>query len=98
MIKKKYTALRQYRNKRTEGRKRKLRQLTQKTKDLIKQKRQQYIEKVQDSTTRLLKEFSREISSSLCSLFNMSLATAAFLWNGNVRTLFPCTRKIMLNP
>ena len=40
MNKKKYTALRQYRNKRTERRKRKLRQLTQKTKDLIKQKRQ----------------------------------------------------------
>ena len=45
MIKKKYTALRQYRQKRTEGRKRKLRQLTQETKDLIKQKRHQYIEK-----------------------------------------------------
>jgi hypothetical protein len=37
MIKKKYTALRQYRQKRTEGRKRKLRQPTQETKDLIKQ-------------------------------------------------------------
>jgi hypothetical protein len=40
MIKNKNTAVRQYRNKRTKGRKRKLRQLTQKTKDLIKQKRQ----------------------------------------------------------
>jgi hypothetical protein len=49
MIKKKYTALRQYCQKRTEGRKRKLRQLTQETKDLIEQKCHQYIEKVQDS-------------------------------------------------
>jgi hypothetical protein len=57
MIKKKYTALRQYRQKRTEGRKRKLRQLTQETKDLIKQKRRQYIEKVQDSLAKSPKLF-----------------------------------------
>jgi hypothetical protein len=56
-IKKKYTALRQYRQKRTEGRKRKLRQLTQETKDLIKQKRHQYIEKVQDSLVKSPKLF-----------------------------------------
>ena len=57
LINKKYTALRQYRQKRTEFRKRKLRQLTQETKDLIKVKRQQYLERVQDSLTRSPKLF-----------------------------------------
>ena len=57
LINKKYTALRQYRQKRTEVRKRKLRQLTQQTKDLIKVKRQQYLERVQDSLSNLPKSF-----------------------------------------
>ena len=53
----KYTALQQYRQKRTEVRKRKLRQLTQQTKDLIKAKRQQYLERVQDSLSNSPKSF-----------------------------------------
>ena len=57
MINKKYTALRQYRQKRAKVRKRKLRQLTQQTKDLIKAKRQQYLERVQDSLSNSPKSF-----------------------------------------
>ena len=57
LINKKYTALRQYRLKRTEERKRKLRKLTQETKNLIKLKRQRYLEKVKDSFTKLPKSF-----------------------------------------
>ena len=192
MIKNKNTAVRQYRNKRTKGRKRKLRQLTQKTKDLIKQKRKQYIEKVQDSlekspklfwsyhkhilrnrnsppantynnvtataelfnecfasvflpksssknvdlnitsknselisdiqiselevehfvnnldTTkayasdgippRLLKEFSREICSSLCSLFNMSLATGRLPMEWKRANVIPIHKKDCVEP
>ena len=57
LINKKYTALRQYRQKRTEVRKRKLRQLTQETKYLIRVKRQQYLERVQDSLKHSPKSF-----------------------------------------
>ena len=82
MIKKKYTALRQYRQKRTEGRKRKLRQLTQETKDLIKQKRHQYLEKVQDSLAKSPKLFwsyhkhiLRNRNSPPANTYNNSTAT-----------------------
>ncbi|CAB4012218.1 Hypothetical predicted protein [Paramuricea clavata] len=82
MIKKKYTALRQYRQKRTEGRKRELRQLIQETKDLIKQKRHQYIEKVQDSLAKSPKLFwsyhkhiLRSRNSPPANTYNNSTAT-----------------------
>jgi hypothetical protein len=57
LINKKYTALRRYRQKRTEERKHKLRKLTQETKNLIKLKREQYLEKVQESFTKSPKSF-----------------------------------------
>ena len=57
LINKKYTALRQYRLKRTEERKRKLRKPTQETKNSVKLKRQRYLEKVQDPFTKSLKSF-----------------------------------------
>ena len=48
--------------------------------------------------TRLLKECSREIFSSPCRLFNMSLSTGRCLWNRNVRMLCSSTRKTRVNP
>jgi hypothetical protein len=47
---------------------------------------------------RLLKEFSREISSSLCSLFNMSLATGCLPMEWKCANVIPIHKKDFVEP
>ncbi|CAB4017255.1 Hypothetical predicted protein, partial [Paramuricea clavata] len=114
MIKKKYTALRQYRQKQTEDENANSSSskdvnlnMTPKTEEItfdiqISQNEVEQSLNHLDTTKaygqdgippRLLKEFSREISTSLCSLFNMSLTTGRLPMEWKHANVIPIHKK-----